>query len=106
MPRRLEGWIFELDTLVTISLLVGWNVQIWTTRRRPFRDVPLAAPKHLDFLYAWPVLWTLLLWMMYNNISDEKKSMAEDAAKAKTEKVEQVVSRYDENITARTVRLK
>lgn len=31
----------------------------------------------------------LMLWMMYNNISDEKKSMAEDAKKAKTEKVEQ-----------------
>ena len=31
----------------------------------------------------------LMLWMMYNNISDEKKSMAEDTKKAKTEKVEQ-----------------
>lgn len=31
----------------------------------------------------------LMLWMMYNNISDEKQSMAEDAKKAKTEKVEQ-----------------
>ncbi|MGX7668673.1 membrane protein insertase YidC [Flavobacterium pedocola] len=31
----------------------------------------------------------LMLWMMYNNISDEKKSMADDAKKAKTEKVEQ-----------------
>ncbi|WP_313807267.1 membrane protein insertase YidC [Flavobacterium sp.] len=31
----------------------------------------------------------LMLWMMYNNISNEKKSMAEDAKKVKTEKVEQ-----------------
>ncbi|KGO90665.1 membrane protein insertase YidC [Flavobacterium suncheonense] len=31
----------------------------------------------------------LMLWMMYNNISEEKKSIAEDAKKAKTEKVEQ-----------------
>ncbi len=31
----------------------------------------------------------LMLWMMYNNISDQKKSMAKDTKKAKTEKVEQ-----------------
>jgi len=46
--------------------------------------------KKLDLktIFAFVLIAGLMIWMMYNNISDEKKSMAEDAKKASTEKVE------------------
>ncbi|ESU21360.1 putative inner membrane protein translocase component YidC [Flavobacterium cauense R2A-7] len=46
--------------------------------------------KKLDFktILGFVLIAGLMIWMMYNNISEEKKSMAEDAKKASVEKVE------------------
>lgn len=46
--------------------------------------------KKLDLktIFGFVLIAGLMIWMMYNNISEEKKSMAEDAKKATTEKVE------------------
>ncbi|UOK42329.1 MULTISPECIES: membrane protein insertase YidC [Flavobacterium] len=46
--------------------------------------------KKLDVktIFGFVLIAGLMIWMMYNNISDEKKSMAEDAKKATTEKAE------------------
>jgi YidC/Oxa1 family membrane protein insertase len=46
--------------------------------------------KKLDLktILGFVLIAGLMIWMMYNNMSEEKKSMAEDAKKAKTEKVE------------------
>lgn len=46
--------------------------------------------KKLDLktILGFVLIAGLMIWMMYNNISEEKKSMAEDAKKASVEKVE------------------
>lgn len=46
--------------------------------------------KKLDLktIFGFVLIAGLMIWMMYNNISEEKKSMAEDAKKASVEKVE------------------
>ncbi|ESU22708.1 putative inner membrane protein translocase component YidC [Flavobacterium enshiense DK69] len=46
--------------------------------------------KKLDVktIFGFVLIAGLMIWMMFNNISKEKEAMAEDAKKAKTEKIE------------------
>lgn len=55
--------------------------------------------KKLDFktILGFVLIAGLMIWMMYNNISEEKKSMAEDAKKASVEKVEKA---KEQSVTA------